>query len=147
MESSRVTLTSNEITGLRLSKLQIERTDHMENAAKQDTVSNSELIEPLEVDEDTAIFRTGRDMFLSSVVGTIGQSFSTWEGFGLLFEWCQEQSWWGGFIHHHGKLLCDCGCNDGRLDIRFIDPDLFASRVYQFINRMTRHHSNIRPNL
>ena len=114
----------------------------MEEQLKPDTATStkSELIEQLEVDEDDTEFRKKRDMYLSSIVGTVGQSFSTWNGFGMLFNWCQKQSWWGGFIHHHGKLLCHCGCNDGRLDIHILEPDMFASRVYQFVRRMVRNH-------
>jgi len=59
-------------------------------------------------------------------------SFSTWEGFGKLWEWAQKQEWWTyiGFIGNYTEqntsvefLHKDC----------IINPDRFADAVYDYL--------------
>lgn len=63
-------------------------------------------------------------------------NFSTWEGFGKLWEWSETQSWWGEFVKKYGELSCDCGCNDGYMALHFIKPKgnyNFPTTVYEFL--------------
>lgn len=60
--------------------------------------------------------------------------FSTPEGFFKLWKWAQKQTWWKKFIEPIGKIVCDCGeCNDCMIDTHWVDPDLFADIIYEFL--------------
>lgn len=63
-------------------------------------------------------------------------NFSTWSGFGKLWEWASKQDWWGEFVKKHGKLDCNCGCNDGSIALHFIKPKgpyNFPDEIYEFL--------------
>lgn len=65
---------------------------------------------------------------------TIYNNFSTWKDFGKLWKWAQKQTWWKKFIEPIGKIVCDCGeCNDCMIDTHWIDPDIFADTIYEFL--------------
>lgn len=53
--------------------------------------------------------------------------FSTWEGFGKLWEWSQQQKWWAGFLNSD-----ECG-NDYVINTFYINPDKFANVVYEYL--------------
>ena len=52
-------------------------------------------------------------------------NFSTWEGFGELWEFCQKQEWWREFLE---RLIFWNGNLDGS-----IEPDRFADCAQHFI--------------
>jgi hypothetical protein len=62
-------------------------------------------------------------------------NFSTWEGFGKLWEFCQKQEWWENFrvFNHYqdenGEYM------ESRYDINesLVNPDRFADTVYRFL--------------
>ncbi len=54
--------------------------------------------------------------------------FSTWEGFGKLWEWSKSQSWYKALEWR----LSDTDAV-GHIAARFVDPDLFADKVYSFL--------------
>lgn len=66
-------------------------------------------------------------------------NFSTWEGFGQLWEWSKQQSWFEDFLN-----ICDVGEYistkemDGGftvdIQMEFINPDVFADAVYEFLS-------------
>lgn len=64
------------------------------------------------------------------------QSFSSWEGFGKLWEFCQKQKWWKiGFKANHWGVL--------ETHIEFIPdliihPDLFADAVYEYLREVPK---------
>jgi hypothetical protein len=63
--------------------------------------------------------------------------FSSWFGFGRLWEWSRKQKWWEDFFEKTferdvGSSLCDAGCKDSLLE-DFINPDLFADAVYRYL--------------
>lgn len=67
---------------------------------------------------------------------TLDNDFSTWEGFGKLWEWSQKQEWWTEFVRKYGKLMCDCGCNDGYMALHFITPTgtyNFPDTIYEYL--------------
>ena len=51
----------------------------------------------------------------------VSQDFSTWQGFGVLWEWAQEQEWWSEFLSLPFKLT------------DFINPISFSEAVYTFL--------------
>ena len=61
-------------------------------------------------------------------------NFSTWQCFGILWEWCQKQVWWATF---RNRMYCGWSThNTGRPDelcYALIHPDPFADAVYQFL--------------
>jgi hypothetical protein len=60
-----------------------------------------------------------------------GINFSSWEGFGELFEFCQKQEWYSQLeedVIYHGADSCG-----GWFDITYINPDKFADTVYEFL--------------
>ncbi len=62
----------------------------------------------------------------------ISEDFSTWEGFGKLFEFSKNQIWWKKFrlINHSLPDLF----NVGLLNEDLIDPNSFADAIYEFLN-------------
>ena len=68
--------------------------------------------------------------------------FSTWAGFGKLWEWAQEQEWFDLFqccLYYH-EYLKHCHKpgdekldNDKVLHNELIHPDRFAAAVYEFL--------------
>lgn len=52
--------------------------------------------------------------------------FSTWPGFGKLWEWAQKQEWW--FL-----LNYDDRTDHKTVDMELIHPDRFADAVYSFL--------------
>ena len=58
-------------------------------------------------------------------------NFSTWEGFGKLWEWAQKQKWWDDFWWSPN------GIGDGtQEDIYFVHPDRFADAVYEYLQEV-----------
>lgn len=64
-------------------------------------------------------------------------NFSTWAGFGKLWEWSRWREWWPKFIGKIGDHqfdepeagLCECSW----IDTYYIHPDRFANAVYEFL--------------
>ncbi len=56
--------------------------------------------------------------------------FSTWRMFGSLWEWAQEQEWWGYFV---ARMMTKETCTLDSILNKFIDPDRFANAVYEFL--------------
>ena len=68
--------------------------------------------------------------------------FSTWEGFGKLWDWSQKQEWWDTFVmkelHYSHRTHYD-GVNyvyENRLDDELVNPDRFADAVYEYLKEM-----------
>ena len=59
------------------------------------------------------------------------ENFSTWEGFGKLWEWAPKQEWWQDWF----------GNNYIRIWY-FIDPDRFADAVYEFLKEAGDDHTD-----
>jgi hypothetical protein len=59
--------------------------------------------------------------------------FSTWEGFGKLWEWSQKQEWWFRFWYYSSAF------DHSGVEVAFprdaciIKPDRFASIIYRFL--------------
>lgn len=55
--------------------------------------------------------------------------FSTWEGFGKLWEWSEKQEWWKEYssMNMHDRKAY------GVVPTRYINPDKFADAVYNFL--------------
>jgi hypothetical protein len=62
-------------------------------------------------------------------------NFSTWEGFGKLWNWAQKQEWWGKFedLIFYGKAD-PCG---GWFDTLLIHPDRFADAIFSYLKEKT----------
>lgn len=81
---------------------------------------------------------TERDKFLTEAMGEYWvnidyhnqNDFSTWEGFGKLWEWCKQQSWLGNFEYNYGGIKCI-----GVFADYMINPDKFADAVYNYLNK------------
>ena len=68
--------------------------------------------------------------------GGINNDFSTWEGFGKLWEWSIKQPWWNDFVKYLDTPTVQC--NDVlHVDSRVVNPEIFASTLYDFLNRET----------
>lgn len=59
----------------------------------------------------------------------ISYNFSTWEGFGKLWEWAQKQEWWSGFGYVYGQA----GVSGNILNEQWISPNRFADAVYKYL--------------
>lgn len=64
--------------------------------------------------------------------------FSTWTGFGNLWEWSQKQDWWGAFYAslHYNTITGFNGINyeyEKRLEEYYVNPERFANAVYEFL--------------
>lgn len=57
--------------------------------------------------------------------------FSTWEGFGKLWEWAQEQEWWRAFALSFGNVHYDWLFRQDT-----IHPDRFADALYEFLKEV-----------
>ncbi len=62
--------------------------------------------------------------------------FSTWEGFGKLWRWGQQQEWWEEFVGCLLEPVIDKGTltHYRKFDLDFIDPDKFADALYEFVD-------------
>lgn len=60
----------------------------------------------------------------SSLCVNANINFSTWNGFGLLFEYCKKQSYWEDFVDLH---------DDNSYDFDLINPNEFANAVYNYL--------------
>ena len=58
--------------------------------------------------------------------------FSTWEGFGKLFEWATQQDWFSVFLDNFFFIDATNGLT---ALIHHIHPDRFADAVYEFIGK------------
>lgn len=64
----------------------------------------------------------------------VSTDFSTWEGFGKLWEWTRNQEWWLDFSRYLDTPTVKC--NDIlHIDFRVISPEVFASSIYDFLNK------------
>ena len=54
--------------------------------------------------------------------------FSTWQGFGKLWEWSQKREWWGQFVEDTTGIG-----SSSLVDVDCIDPDRFADALYEFL--------------
>jgi hypothetical protein len=61
----------------------------------------------------------------------IPYKFSTWEGFGKLWEWAQKQGWWNSFIDAGGM---DCS-KDRLFPVAGIHPNRFADALYELLKK------------
>jgi len=61
-------------------------------------------------------------------------NFSTWEGFGKLWEWAVKQEWWHNFQLHY--LKGTFGVSPDFFRKRLINPDKLANAIYEFIQDM-----------
>jgi hypothetical protein len=59
--------------------------------------------------------------------------FSTWEGFGKLWEWAISQGWWESFALTSNHGVCDS--NEGYIFINdnYICPEEFADAIYKYM--------------
>jgi hypothetical protein len=60
-------------------------------------------------------------------------NFSTWEGFGKLWEWANKQAWWckfRGYVFVRPDL-------DRMITCSWINPDTFADKVYQHLKEQS----------
>jgi hypothetical protein len=92
-----------------------------------------------------------RDKFLTEAMGEewfehrnfcgsgdtmVANDFSTWEGFGKLWEWAQKQEWWVtdfkdkhfGMLPSHFEFVPD----------GLVQPDRFATAIYAFLKERER---------
>jgi len=104
-----------------------------------------------------------RDKFLTEAMGECWhgisdysekeQNYSTWQGFGKIWEWAKVQEWWGDFIYYKqsmftvskGEILGGTASNpvyehvinvDSKFLAKIIDlinPDTFADALYEFL--------------
>ena len=63
--------------------------------------------------------------------------FSTWEGFGKLWEWAQKQDWWCEFFVYHVQNPKRDTEDETALHTwtKNINPTRFANVVYEFLQR------------
>jgi hypothetical protein len=57
-------------------------------------------------------------------------NFSTWEGFGKLWEWAQKQDWWESFVDDD---MYQRGHRNWLFPVAWIHPDRFADALYKFL--------------
>lgn len=62
----------------------------------------------------------------------IANNFSTWDGFGKLWEWCHKQEWWQA-SYGAGMLSDDLES----LTASFVHPDRFAYAVYEYLKSLS----------
>ena len=56
--------------------------------------------------------------------------FSTWQGFGKLWEWAEDQKWWDEFVD---KDLVSRGHKPWLFPLGWIKPNNFANALYEFL--------------
>lgn len=54
--------------------------------------------------------------------------FSTWPGFGKLWNWATEQDWWSGFNRYAEGTHAM-----GGIPVSLINPDRFATAIYEYL--------------
>lgn len=83
---------------------------------------------------------TERDKFLAEAMGECWYSpesrmsqtwgykhnFSTWEGFGKLIEWCQQQEW-------HHEFISTLESEQHTYNHKWLKPEIFANALYEFL--------------
>lgn len=78
---------------------------------------------------------TKRDKFLTeAMVERWNNDFSTWQSFGKLWEWAQEQEWWVTFTDdYYGPRRPDRNVSLF-FDVNYIiHPNNFANAVYDYL--------------
>lgn len=60
-------------------------------------------------------------------------NFSTWEGFGKLWEWTQKQEWWRNFLLTSKGKIHDLNPLAFATGTSIIDLDRFADAVYSYL--------------
>lgn len=63
----------------------------------------------------------------------LNPNFSTWEGFGKLFNFSKKQDWWKSFIKDLGAWCHISSPTVLTISLNFIDPDNFADAIYEFL--------------
>ena len=59
---------------------------------------------------------------------TKNKTFSTWDGFGKLYEWSVEQDWWHEFLFEwSGEII------SFSIPHKLVYPDAFANVIYEFL--------------
>ena len=81
---------------------------------------------------------SSRNIFICTTCGSSisresNNNFSSWEGFGKLWEWANSQGWWDYFTFKQQVRKLAFGYNVGVVPIDLINPDAFANAVYKFI--------------
>ena len=96
------------------------------------------------------IYSSGRKEYIDSEVNhelrkeyaCRNNDFSTWGGFGKLWEWTSKQEWWDSFYPYSlcsQSVTVSTLCYSGQdeifhiFDQKFIDPDKFANAVYEYL--------------
>ena len=62
----------------------------------------------------------------------INNDFSTWQGFGKLWEWARKQDWWNEFIFPLEDLIKSIRPIP-RIHLDLINPEPFAKAIYEFL--------------
>ncbi len=71
----------------------------------------------------------------TNVTFTCNNDFSTWSGFGKLWEWSKYQLWWSSFaVSLWDKLGFNHSC-DQSIPLFYTNPDTFASALYKFLQQ------------
>lgn len=72
-----------------------------------------------------------RNLFLTAKIGHKNETidFSTWFGFGELWEWSKEQDWCKEFR----QIYLNKAASEGVIVAFLINPDRFANAVYEFL--------------
>lgn len=65
--------------------------------------------------------------------------FSTWEGFGKLWEWVQKQEWWNDFVLDNRGEVHPTSINHYQILSYFIHPDRFADAIFNYLKDSKSH--------
>ena len=61
--------------------------------------------------------------------------FSTWDGFGKLFEWAIKQSWWKDFEYDYSQtfyVINSC-VEHRKFSLSLINPNNFSNSIYEYL--------------
>lgn len=68
-------------------------------------------------------------------IKTTNPDFSTWEGFGKLWEWSQRQEWFEQLVYEAHQRIAHRANQEHLWLEPWIQPDAFADSVYAFLKR------------
>jgi hypothetical protein len=77
---------------------------------------------------DIDLYGKNNDTYTQRTPTPQPRDFSTWEGFGWLWDKCVKQEWWEEL--NPG--------DDDYIPIRFVNPDRFANEVYEFLKEVEK---------
>lgn len=81
-------------------------------------------------------YEMNRDNYLSNIFYNQEINFDTWEGFGKLWKWAQEQSWFFKFCFQltkkHKSKQRMTGMT-GMIHSGWIKPSTFANAIYEYL--------------